>query len=79
VGPLIVCREYLKEASRCTIQEGHDVRFENPLHLAPVHDLVEGPYGVMGTAPGPKSIRAAQKGLLVERFQHLTHGVLDPQ
>jgi hypothetical protein len=70
-------KHLLQLAAIQAVEEGHDVRFENPLHLAPVHDLVEGPYGVMGTAPGPKSIRAAQKVLLVECFQHLTHGVLN--
>src|SRR5882724_3549940 len=77
VGPIRVCREYLKEASRCMIQEGHDVGLKYPLHLAPVHDLVEGPYGVMGTAPGSEPLRAVQKVWLVNGFEHLTHGVLD--
>src|SRR6266699_4890706 len=47
VGPLIVCREYLKEASRCMIQEGHHVRLEDPPHLTPIHDPLSGAYGVL--------------------------------
>jgi len=31
----------------------------------------------MGTASGPEAVRAVQKVLLVDRFQYLTHGVLD--
>ena len=31
----------------------------------------------MGTAPGPEAVRAVQKVLLVDRLQHLAHGVLD--
>jgi hypothetical protein len=37
----------------------------------------EGAHGVMGTAPGPEAIGAVQKVLLVDRLQHLAHGVLD--
>ncbi len=42
-----------------------------------MYDPVQGAHGVMGTAPGPEAIGAVQKVLLVDRFQHLAHGVLD--
>src|SRR5205807_5627068 len=67
-GLPLVCREYLKEASRCTIQEGYDVCLDDPPHLALVHHLLQGAHGVVGTAPRPKPIRAASKVLLVDGF-----------
>jgi hypothetical protein len=59
------------------IQEGHDVGLENPLHITPVYDLVQGAHRVMGTASWPKAIGALQKILLVDGLQDFTHGVLD--
>ena len=50
---------------------------EDPPHLAPVHDPLQGAHGVVGTASGPEAIRAVQKVLLVDGLQHLAHGVLD--
>ncbi len=42
-----------------------------------MHDPVQGANGVMGTALRPKAIRAVQKVLLVDCFQHFAHDVLD--
>src|SRR5207253_10961069 len=77
VGSIRVCREYLKEASRCMIQEGHDVGLEDPPHFTLIHTALQGAHGVVGTAPGSEAIRALQKVLLVDGLQHLAHGVLD--
>ena len=42
-GLPLVCREYLKEASRCTIQAAFDVAFDEPLGTCPgLADLVQG-------------------------------------
>src|SRR5712691_2005184 len=42
-GPPIMYREYLKEASRCTIQAAFDVACEEPLRAHPgLDDLVAG-------------------------------------
>jgi hypothetical protein len=38
---------------------------------------VQGAHGVVGTASGPKAIRAVQKVLLVNGLQHLAHRILD--
>ena len=36
-----------------------------------------GAHGIVGTAPGPKTVGAVQEVLLVDGLQHRTHGVLD--
>ena len=59
------------------IQEGHDVGLENPLHLAPMDNLIQGAHRVMRTASWPKALGALEKVLLVDGLQHLAHGVLD--
>ena len=59
------------------VEEGHDVRLEEPPHLAPINKPLETAHGVMGTALGPKPVRAVHKVLLVDGLQHLTHSVLD--
>ena len=59
------------------VEEGHDVGLKYPLYLAPVYDLVQGAYRVMGTASRPKAIGAIQEVLLVDDLQHLAYGVLD--
>jgi hypothetical protein len=59
------------------VEKGHHVGLEGPVHFASVHDPVQGSDGVMGTALRPKTVRAIQKVLLVDRFQYLAHDVLD--
>ncbi len=59
------------------VEEGHHICLEDPPHLALVYDLLQGAHGTVGTAPGPKPIRAASEVLLVDGFEYLAHGVLD--
>src|SRR5262249_34959859 len=57
--------------------EGRNVSLQNPVPLSSIHRLVQGENSVMGTAPGPKSIRALQEILLVDGPEHLGQCSLD--
>jgi hypothetical protein len=59
------------------IEEGHDVRLDDPPHLTPIDDPLQGAHGLMGMASGPEAIRALHKVLLVDDLQHFAYGVLD--
>ena len=67
----------LKLGAIQTVEEGLDVRLQNPAHLALVHRAVQRTNRIVGTASGPESIRALLKVLLVHRLQHLAHRLLD--
>ncbi len=60
-----------------TIEEGRNVRLQNPTHLASVHRSIKGSYRIVSTALGPEAIRTVKKILLVNRLQNLAHSVLD--
>ena len=47
-----------------------NVSLENPTHLTSMHDPVQDTNGVMGAALRPETMRAVQKVLLVDGFQH---------
>ena len=68
-----MCREYLKEASRCTIQAPLDVRF----HDDAIRPTLEGPSEVSDRIQGPNrssvALTARQEVLLIARLQSLGH------
>ena len=54
------CEHLLERGAIQAVEEGPDGPPQYPLQRAPVHDLIEDPYGVMGTASGPHPRRAVQ-------------------
>jgi len=59
------------------VEAGHQVCRAAPPPLAPLHLPRQCTNGVVGTAPGSAAIRAREKVLLVESFEHLAYYVLD--
>lgn len=57
------------------VDERPHVRRVAPLHLASIHDPLQGAHGALGTALGSEARRAGQEVLLVQRLPHLAHGV----
>ena len=60
-----------------TVEEGHDVRLQNPTHLAPVNHPVQSADRPVGITSRPEPRGAVKKVLLVDGFQHVAHGTLD--
>src|SRR5215510_6477018 len=86
-GPAIVWREYWKEASRCTIQAGFDVPFQDPLWCGAIGKHRVTLYHGIGTASFlPKSIRVwvglcfgnGVQGLQVQRLHGSVLHCRDP-
>jgi hypothetical protein len=50
------------------VEEGHQVRLKDPVHLALIDPPVQGAHGVMGAALGPKAMRTLQKVLFLARL-----------
>src|SRR5215831_1782533 len=78
VGPLIVCREYLKEASRCMIQAGLYIAFDEPVRCRPLSsDLLQ---CCMATAVWPESVTGILEvrsiRAIVDRFEDHVHDLL---
>src|SRR3984957_18758998 len=59
------------------VEEGRNVRLQDPVQRAPFLGRVQGPNRVVSASPGPKAVRAVQKVWLVHRLQHRADGVLD--
>ena len=63
-GSAIVCREYLKEVSRCMIQVASYVAFNHPLVGVPTcanEALPQVGDGIIGAAIGPEAIGMSAK------------------
>jgi len=60
-----------------TVEEGDDVRLDDPVRLVVVHRVVDGAQGIVCPATWPEAVRAFQEILLVDRLQHLADRVLD--
>ena len=71
-----MCREYLKEASRCTIQELLDVRFHHPDIPSELEFDGQCIHCIQGANVRSVSIATAQEVLLVDGFQEACHGQL---
>jgi hypothetical protein len=74
VGPLIVCREYLKEASRCTIQTTFDVSFDEPLGSFPC--LMDIDKGRVASLVRSESVAVSRELWFVIGFQNGAYDVL---
>src|SRR4030095_12482440 len=76
--PPIVCRESLKEASRCMIQVAGYVAFNNPLVDAPIagEPIPNVGDGVIGASIWPESIGMDTKVSFPYGFQDHTKGFL---
>src|ERR1700751_3996484 len=76
-GPAIRWREYLKEASRCTIEEPTDVRIKHPVDIALLNAHRHRIERIMWAATRSKSIGESAKLFLVDGVQHCHRGPLD--
>ena len=79
MGPLIVCREYLKEASRCTIQVARYVSLNDPLvglACTTGQSFADVGHGVIGASIWPESIGMGAKVRFPYWFQDHAKGFL---
>ena len=78
-GPAIVCREYWKEASRCTLQVARYVTFNDPLVYAPIagKPIPHVGDGVIDASIWPESIGVDTKVRFPYGFQDHAKGFLD--
>jgi hypothetical protein len=60
-----------------TVEEGHHVKLQNPVRLALIHRPGQSPHGIVGTAAGPKAVRAVQEVLLIDGLQHFAQCTLN--
>ena len=77
VGPIRVCREYLKEASRCMIQTSTDICIDYPVDGQRPALLTQLVQRLMGTVALPEAVGEGMEILLEDRFQDHHHGSLD--
>src|SRR6266568_4915063 len=75
VGPPRVYREYLKEASRCTIQEGADVTVDHVSNPVLEQSLTYLMQSLMRAAARAKTVGEVAEILLVDRLQQHRHGL----
>ena len=68
MGPLIVCREYLKEASRCMIQATFDVAFDIP--PCPCPGFTDRGEGSGASSVWPETVGLLRKLWVVIGFQN---------
>src|SRR4030095_6402496 len=73
-GPAIMWREYLKEASRCTIQTPFDVSFDEP--LGPLPDLVDLFEGRVASPVRSESVAMFGEWWFIVGFQNGAYDVL---
>ncbi len=75
-GPPIMYREYLKEASRCTIQASLDVGFYHVLVASELQLDREHVDRIACTNMGTVPVAASEKVLLVDGFKYAGDGSL---
>jgi hypothetical protein len=77
LGPPRVCREYVKEASRCTFQAPTAVRIKHPVDMALLKAHRHGLERLLGAAARSTSRGESPKRRLVDGVPHLHRGPLD--
>src|SRR5262249_42085370 len=77
VGPPRVCREYLKEASRCTIQNSTDIRIHYPVDVELPAWLPQCVQRLMWTMALPEAVGTLLKVLIDDRLQDHHHRPLN--